>query len=110
MEFFMILKLFFIFIFGALIDASFAADKSMTIVAVGDAVLAKEKMLILEPYVAKGISGADRERVNELVELFRNDFSYYKSRFELDTANYSVSRNDRNVSFMDLTSLAGRGI
>jgi len=57
------------------------AQGSLTIVAVGEATLEKDSISIPD---AKLDSSANKKYANAFVEVLRNDFSFYKSKFYID--------------------------
>ncbi len=62
---------------------AYAQDDNLTIVAVGEATLEKDKMIIQDPYVGAGLTAAQKNAATELIKLLRNDFSFYQKKFFL---------------------------
>lgn len=71
----------------------FADDDKLTVVAVGEATLEKDKMVIQDPYIQGAVTSGQKEAVSDLVKLLRNDFSFYQKKFFLVDA----SANNTNV-------------
>ena len=81
--------------------AAFAQDDNLTIVAVGEATLEKDKMVIQDPYISGSLSSAQKNAAAELVKLLRNDFSFYQKKFFLveAAANNTASRQPTNYDY-----------
>lgn len=58
-----------------------AQEGSLTVVAVGEATVDKDKVVVQEPYLNNNLSNAQKSAVIELVKLIRNDFSFYQKKF-----------------------------
>jgi TolB protein len=80
---------------------AFAQDDNLTIVAVGEATLDKDKMVIQDPYISAGLTVAQKNAANELVKLIRNDFSFYQKKFYLIEAapNNTAYRQNTNYDY-----------
>lgn len=78
-----------------------ADDDRLTIVAVGEATLEKDKMVIQDPYLSTGLTNVQKNAAIELVKLMRNDFSFYQKKFFLveAAANNSSSRQPTNYEY-----------
>lgn len=85
----------------ALSAQAFAQDDNLTIVAVGEATLEKDKMVIQDPYTSGALTAAQKSSAMELVKLLRNDFSFYQKKFYLieSAANNSASRQPTNYDY-----------
>jgi len=81
--------------------AVFAQDDNLTIVAVGEATLEKDKMVIQDAYTGGGLSAAQKNAAAELVKLMRNDFSFYQKKFFLveAAANNTTFRQTTNYDY-----------
>ncbi len=81
--------------------AVFAQDDNLTIVAVGEATLEKDKMVIQDAYTGGGLSAAQKNAASELVKLMRNDFSFYQKKFFLVEAapNNTAFRQTTNYDY-----------
>ena len=81
--------------------AAFAQDDNLTIVAVGEATLEKDKMVIQDVYVGNGLSSAQKNAADSLVKLFRNDFAFYQKKFFLieAAANNTTFRQTTNYDY-----------
>jgi TolB protein len=81
--------------------SGFAQDDNLTIVAVGEATLDKDKMVIQEPYMSGALSAAQKSAASELVKLLRNDFSFYQKKFFLVEAapNNTATRQPTNYDY-----------
>lgn len=80
---------------------AFAQDDNLTIVAVGEATLDKDKMVIQDPYISAGLTVAQKNAASELVKLLRNDFSFYQKKFYLIEAapNNTAYRQNTNYEY-----------
>jgi TolB protein len=87
-------KLFLLVLISLFSSLAFA-EGELTIVAVGEATLDKDKMVIQDAYTQGGLSGAQKSAANDIVALFRNDFSFYQKKFFLTEAapNNSTTRS-----------------
>ena len=81
--------------------ATYAQDDNLAIVAVGEATIEKDKMVIQDPYVSSSLSAAQRTAASELVKLLRNDFSFYQKKFFLieAAANNTTTRQPTNYDY-----------
>jgi TolB protein len=81
--------------------SAFAQNDSLTIVAVGEATLEKDKMTIQDPYVAGTLTAAQKSAAMDLVKLLRNDFSFYQKKFFLveAAANNTAFRQTTNYEY-----------
>lgn len=95
------MKKFFVMILMILNISAFAQDDSLTIVAVGEATLEKDKMIIQDAYVDGGLTAAQKNAATELVKLLRNDFSFYQKKFYLieSAPNNSAHRPTTNYDY-----------
>jgi hypothetical protein len=78
-----------------------AQDSSLTIVAVGEAGVEKDKMIIQDVYAGSSLTQAQKNAAQELVTLMRNDFSFYQKKFFLITAgaNNTATRPSTNYEY-----------
>lgn len=92
----LIVLLTFIFAFQLL-----AQDDSLTVVAVGEATLEKDKMVIQDPYITSAVTSGQKQAIEDLVKLLRNDFSFYQKKFFLVEAapNNTTSRPPTNYEY-----------
>ena len=81
--------------------STFAQDDNLTIVAVGEATLEKDKMIIQDPYMSGALTAAQKSAATELVKLLRNDFSFYQKKFFLveAAANNTATRQPTNYDY-----------
>jgi TolB protein len=81
--------------------AAFAQDDNLTIVAVGEATIEKDKMIVQDAYTGSGLSAAQKNAATELVKLLRNDFSFYQNKFFLVEAapNNTAFRQTTNYDY-----------
>ena len=79
----------------------FSQDDNLTIVAVGEATLEKDKMVIQDTYTGGSLTAAQKSSGLDLVKLLRNDFSFYQKKFFLveAAANNSASRPPTNYDY-----------
>jgi TolB protein len=78
--------------FSLLISLSLFAQSDLSIVAVGDANIAKDKIVF--KYSANGAAASDASSLRSIQQIIENDFSYYSDKFEIGrTGNgrYQVS-------------------
>ncbi len=98
---------------------AFSEDDNLTIVAVGEATLEKDKMVIQDPYLSGQLTAAQKTAASELVKLLRNDFSFYQKKFFLieaapnntsfrQTTNYDYW-NSKGVRFLGTASVDKSG-
>jgi TolB protein len=97
-------KLFFILFVSSVCFSIFTkafAEGELTIVAVGEATLEKDKMVIQDAYLQGALSGAQKTAAKDIVLLLRNDFSFYQKKFFLTeaAANNSASRPVTNYDY-----------
>lgn len=78
--------------------SSFSQDDNLTIVAVGEATLEKDKMIIQDPYITGQLTSAQKSAAMDLVKLMRNDFSFYQKKFFL------LEAAPNNTSFRQTTN------
>ena len=91
----------FVFLFLCIFSLShgaFAEDDNLTIVAVGEATLEKDKMVIQDPYMSGQLSAAQKAAALDLVKLLRNDFSFYQKKFFL------IEAAPNNTTFRQMTN------
>ena len=81
--------------------SAFAQDENLTIVAVGEATLEKDKMVIQDAYIGSGLSSAQKNAADSLVKLMRNNFAFYQKKFFLieAAANNTSSRQATNYEY-----------
>lgn len=58
-------------------------DENLSVVAIGEATLEKDKMVIQDPYIQGAVTSGQKVAANDLVKLLRNDFSFYQKKFFL---------------------------
>lgn len=78
-----------------------AQDDSLTVVAVGEATVDKDKMLVQDPYFSSAVTQAQKSASLDFVKLLRNDFSFYQKRFFVQEAgpNNTVARPVTNFDY-----------
>jgi TolB protein len=78
-----------------------AEEGALTIVAVGEATLEKDKMVIQDPYINGALTAAQRNAATEFAKLLRNDFSFYQKKFFLieAAANNTTTRPSTNYDY-----------
>lgn len=79
----------------------FAQDDTLSVIAVGEATIEKDKMVIQDAYTSGGLSAAQKNAASELVKLLRNDFSFYQKKFFLVEAapNNTTFRQTTNYDY-----------
>lgn len=113
-------KLLFILVLMAIqTAASFAQDDNLTVVAVGEATLEKDKMIIQDPYAQGTVTSGQKTALLDLVKLLRNDFSFYQKKFFLvepapNNTSYRPPTNyeywaGKSVRFLGTVSASGSG-
>jgi len=70
-------------------------QSGLTVVAVGDATLVKEKVYFELLEIDSGISPNQRKTFDELIDLFQNDFSFYQKKFMLIETKKIVKSNGK---------------
>lgn len=78
--------------------AAYGQDDNLTVVAVGEATLLKDKMVIQDPYIQGAVTSGQKAAALDLVKLLRNDFSFYQKKFFLvesapNNTNYRPATN-----------------
>ncbi|MGZ3810031.1 MAG: hypothetical protein ACXVCE_18245, partial [Bacteriovorax sp.] len=76
-------KIIFIFVLLFFTHLALAEDGNLTVVAVGEATLEKDKMVIQDPYIQGAVTSGQKNAAMDLVKLLRNDFSFYQKKFFL---------------------------
>ena len=87
---------------GLMLSFSLMAEEgALTIVAVGEATLEKDKMVIQDPYINGALTAAQRTAATEFAKLLRNDFSFYQKKFFLIEAapNNTTTRPSTNYDY-----------
>lgn len=76
-------------------------ESNLTVVAVGEATLEKDKMIFQDPYFQSSVSSGQKAAANEFVALLRNDFSFYQKKFFLVEAgaNNTSTRPSTNYDY-----------
>lgn len=75
------IKFILVLLFSFLALNVFGQTENLTVVAVGEATLEKDKMIFQDPYIQSSLSNAQKSAVDEFVKLLRNDFSFYQKKF-----------------------------
>ncbi|MBC7430283.1 MAG: PD40 domain-containing protein [Bacteriovorax sp.] len=101
------MKKLFLVILVLLSAIAFAQDDNLSIVAVGEATLEKDKMVIQDPYTSGSLTAAQKSSALEIVKLLRNDFAFYQKKFYLveSAPNNTTSRQTTNYDYWN-----GKGI
>lgn len=74
--------------------SSVYAQDGLTIVAVGEAEIATEKILFESFQVKAQLKDDEKRAISELLDLLNNDFSFYKHWFEVvDSTPYTTGQN-----------------
>lgn len=81
--------------------STFAQDDNVAVVAIGEATIDKDKMVIQDPYMVGALTAAQKNAASELVKLLRNDFSFYQKKFFLVEAapNNTATRQPTNYDY-----------
>lgn len=92
-----------LFLILSLVFSSYAIypDDNLTVVAVGEATLEKDKMVIQDPYIPGAVTSGQKAALQDLVKLLRNDFSFYQKKFFLveSAPNNSTFRPPTNYEY-----------
>lgn len=80
------MKFFLLFLFLFSLVSNVFAESNLAIVAVGEATLEKDKMVIQDAYIQGSLTAAQKKMASDLVALLRNDFSFYQKKFFLTEA------------------------
>jgi len=73
----------YILLFIYLFNLSSFADDGLTIVAIGEASLEREKILVSGPYFNGTVNAKLKNSALEIMDLIKNDFSFYMKKFEV---------------------------
>ncbi len=78
-----------------------AQDDSLTVVAVGEANIDKDKLLVQDPYFRSAVTKAQKNAAMDIVKLIRNDFSFYQKKFFVleAAANNTTARPVTNFEY-----------
>lgn len=84
-----------------------AQDDNLTVVAVGEATLEKDKMVIQDPYIQGAVTSGQKAAAIDLVKLLKNDFSFYQKKFFLVEAapNNTAFRPPTNYDYWNAKSV-----
>ncbi len=75
------------------------ADDGLTIVAVGEAEVEKDKMVFVPDNIPSNVSSSQKKIINEMQTLMQNDFSFYKQFFDvMDPEGYAKAAKDKDFS------------
>jgi len=98
---------------------SLRAEDNLTVVAVGEATLEKDKMVIQDPYIQGAVTSGQKNAAIDLVKLLRNDFSFYQKKFFLveaapNNTNYRPPTNydywgAKSVRFLGTVNASSSG-
>lgn len=88
------------------------ADDGLTVVAVGEANVDKDKMIIQDPYFVGSLTNAQKATGAEVAKLIRNDFSFYQKKFFLVEAapNNTSSRPATNYEYWNTKAVRYLGL
>ncbi|MFA6236428.1 MAG: hypothetical protein WC635_03790 [Bacteriovorax sp.] len=94
-------KIFLVFVLLVTSLNVFSEDDNLTVVAVGEATLEKDKMVVQDPYIQGAVTSGQKAAAIELVKLLRNDFSFYQKKFFLVEAapNNTAFRPPTNYEY-----------
>jgi TolB protein len=82
------------------------AEDGLTIVAVGEAEVEKDKMVFVPAQVPGNASASQKKSINEMQSLFQNDFSFYKQYFDvMSPEGYSKAGIDKDFSALKSKNL-----
>ena len=84
-------KIFLTFIFIVVSIMQLNASEGLTVVAVGEASVETDRLVIHRPYLSSSLSASQRQMANELGDLFRNNFAFYRSKFDVREREHSQS-------------------
>lgn len=84
-----------------------AQDDTLSVVAVGEATLEKDKMVIQDPYIQGAVTSGQKAAAMDLVKILRNDFSFYQKKFFLVEAapNNTSYRPPTNYEYWNTKSV-----
>ena len=74
------------------------ADKEVTIVAVGEAELKKEKILITSPKIKGRLTSKQKRDITEVLKLIKSDFAFYSKIYEVNLDRISFKKSKKNRS------------
>ncbi len=95
------MKFFILFILLFSFKSVFAQEGNLTVVAVGEATVDKDKIVVQEPYMNSNLSNAQKSALGDLAKLIRNDFSFYQKKFFVveSAPNNTTSRPVTNYEY-----------
>lgn len=93
------------YVFLFLISFTSFAD-GLTLVAVGEAEVMAEKVVVREPYLNGSFSASEVTAMNDMATLLRNDFSFYKKIFSVQIPGKNPLKSFESLNFTDLKSKA----
>lgn len=75
------------------------AEDGLTIVAVGEDEIEADKLIVARAAAPSNATAADKKLFKEVEDLFENDFSFYRQKFQLDKSdNYNAMISSENYS------------
>lgn len=75
------------------------AKDGLTIVAVGEAEIEADKLIVARAAAPGNATAADKKLFKEVEDLFENDFSFYRQKFQVDKSdNYNAMISSENYS------------
>lgn len=105
----------FALVFCLMTFAAHAEDAPVTMLSVGEALDAKDQLTFAQPRVSGSLNAAQQKVLDEVMGLIKNDFAFYKHRFEIGTTsntssyfmvNFNVSGSGAGI---DLTAEVTKG-
>jgi TolB protein len=95
-----------VLLFVLFFNLNIFADDGLTIVAIGEANLEREKLLLQGPFMDGNLSPNAKKSANEVMSILKNDFSFYQKLFEV----LDIKKASGNVSSLRFEALKLRSI
>ncbi|MDD0853890.1 hypothetical protein HBN50_12330 [Halobacteriovorax sp. GB3] len=84
------------------IYSSANTQSGLTLVAVGEAELETEKLVVREPYLNGSFTVDELAQIKEFTEVFRNDFSFYKKLYSVQIPGKNPLTTFESLNFSEL--------
>ena len=94
-------------------------EAAVSVIAVGEALDAKDQLTFAQPRISGSLSAGQQKVLEEVLSLIKNDFAFYKHRFEIGTTdstsgyymvNFTVSGAEAGVEISAEVMKAGKSL
>lgn len=102
----LLIKLFTVFSFIGFSILPLHGSEGLTVVAVGEASVENDRLVIHDPYMSTQLNSQQKELAKDLNRQFRNNFSFYRSRFDVRKREHSQS----NLPSINRSQLQTQGV